>query len=116
MFAAILLLAQDHGVAGDRCDQGYRSTMRTARPTTGSALSVSEVRTAPFNPACSSFQLFCGLDPANPFIAREGCNVPPRRQRFRVGGQRHFQIRGQGVDHTAWNLLYAESFAHAVFR
>jgi hypothetical protein len=82
---------------------GMISTMRTARPTTGSPLPVPEAGTAPFDPVCSRFCFFRRLDPADPFIAGEGCNVPPRRQRFCVGVQRFFQVRGQVMDHAAWN-------------
>ena len=39
--------------------------------------------------------------PADPFISRERRNVLPRLQRFGVGGQCLFQVRGQIVDHTA---------------
>ena len=46
-------------------------TMRTARPTTRSPLSVSEVGTAPFDPVSSCFRLLGRLDPANPFISGE---------------------------------------------
>ena len=63
------------------------STMRTARPTTWSPLSLFEAGTAPFDPASSCFCFFCRLDPANPFIARQRRNVLPRLQRFCVGGQ-----------------------------
>jgi len=69
---------------------GPALTMRTARPTTGSPLSVSESGTAPFDPASSCFGFFRRLNPADPFIAREGPNVLPRLQRFCVGGQRFF--------------------------
>ena len=69
---------------------GHASTMRTARPTTGSPLSVSEAGTAPFDPASSCFGFFRRLNPADPFITREGPNVLPRLQRFCVGGQRLF--------------------------
>src|SRR5262245_30858029 len=47
---------------------GHASTMRTARPTTGSPLSISEAGTAPFDPASSCFCFFRRLNPANPFI------------------------------------------------
>src|SRR6476659_4079739 len=70
-----------------RAHIGHASTMRTARPTTGSPLSVSEAGTAPFDPASSCFGFFRRLNPADPFIAREGPNVLPRLQRFCVGGQ-----------------------------
>src|SRR5262249_36631301 len=61
--------------------------MRTARPTTGSPLSVFEAGTAPFDPVSSCFCFFGRLDPADPLIARERRNVLPRLQRFCVGGQ-----------------------------
>ena len=77
------------------------STMRTARPTTGSPLSLFEAGTAPFDPVSSCFCLFGRLDPANPFIARQRRNVLPHLQRFCVGDQCLFQVRGQVVDHTA---------------
>jgi hypothetical protein len=77
------------------------SAMRTARPTTGSPLSVLEAGTAPFDPVSSCFCFFCRLDPADPFIARKRRNILPRLQRFGVGGQCLFQIRGQIMDHTA---------------
>src|SRR6476620_7495556 len=77
------------------------STMRTARPTTGSSLSVSEAGTSPFDPMSSCLRLFGRLDPANPFIARQRGNVLPRLQRFCVGGKCLFQFRGQVVDHAA---------------
>ena len=75
--------------------------MRTARPTTGSSLSVSEAGTAPFDPVSPCFRLFGRLDPANPFIARQRRNVLPRLQRFCVGGKCLFQVRRQVVDHAA---------------
>jgi hypothetical protein len=77
------------------------STMRTAGPTTGSALSVFEAGTAPFDSASSRFCFFGRLDPADPFIARERRNVLPRLQCFCVGGQCLFQVCGQVMDHTA---------------
>ncbi len=83
------------------CRIAMISTMWTARPTTGSPLSVFEAGTAPFDPASSCFRPFCRLDPADPFIARERRNVLPRLQRFCVGGQCPFQVRGQVMDHTA---------------
>ena len=94
------------------CRIAMISTMRTARPTTGSPLSVFEVGTAPFDPASSCFRPFCRLDPADPFIARERRNVLPRLQRFCVGGQCPFQVRGQVMDHTARDLFFAQSLAH----
>jgi len=80
---------------------GHASTMRTARPTTGSPLSVSEAGTAPFDATNSRFYFFGRLSPADPFITREGRNVLPRLQRFCVGGQRLFQVRGEVMDDTA---------------
>ena len=77
------------------------STMRTARPTTGSPFSFSEAGTAPFDPMSSCFSLFGRLDPADPFIARERSNILPRLQRFYVGDQCLFQVRGQVMDHAA---------------
>jgi hypothetical protein len=94
------------------CRIAMISTMRTARPTTGSPLSVFEAGTAPFDPASSCFRPFCRLDPADPFIARERRNVLPSLQRFYVGGQCPFQVRGQVMDHTARDLFFAQSFAH----
>jgi hypothetical protein len=60
----------------------------------------------------SRFNLFGRLDPADPFIARERSNVLPRLQRFYVGGQCLFQVRGQVMDHAARDLFCAQSFAH----
>src|SRR5262245_57172863 len=77
------------------------STMRTARPTTGSPLSVFEAGTAPFDPVSSCFCFFGRLDPADPLIARERRNVLPRLQRFCVGGECLFQVGRQIMDHTA---------------
>ncbi len=71
-----------------------------------------EAGTAPFDPASSCFRPFCQFDPADPFIARERRNVLPRLQRFCVGGQCSFQVRGQVMDHTARDLFFAQSFAH----
>ena len=88
------------------------STMWTARPTTGSPFSFTEAGTAPFDPMSSCFSLFGRLDPADPFIARERSNVLPRLQRFYVGGQCLFQVRGQVMDHAACDLFCAQSFAH----
>src|SRR5262245_33232967 len=84
------------------------STMRTARPTTGSTLSVFEARTAPFDPVSSCFCFFGRLDPADPLIARERRNVLPCLQRFCVGGQCLFQVRGQVMDQTARDLFCAQ--------
>ena len=102
----------DHGNGYDVCRIAMISTMRTARPTTGSPLSIFEAGTAPFDPASSCFCFFSRLDPADPFIARERRNIFPCLQRFCVGGQCLFQIRGQVMDHTAWELFFAQSFAH----
>jgi hypothetical protein len=85
--------------------------MRTARPTTGSALPVFEAGTAPFDPARSCFRFFGRLDPADPLIARKRRNILPRLQRFRVGGQRLFQVGGKVMDHTARDLSFAQGFA-----
>ncbi len=98
---------------GRRPDQRKRvwiamiSTMRTARPTTRSPLTLFKVGTAPFDAASSCFGLFGRLDPANPFIAREWRNVLPRLQRFCVGGQCLFQVFWQVMDHT---VFFAQSF------
>ena len=81
--------------------------MRAAGPAAGPPLSVSEVGAAPFDAVSSRFGFFCRLDPADPFIAREGRDVLPRRQRFGVGGQRLFQVRGQVMDHAARDRLFA---------
>ena len=88
------------------------SPMRTARPTTGPSLSVFEVGTAPCDPAGSRVCFFGRLDPADPLIARERRNVLPRLQRFRVGGQSLFQVRGQVMDRAACDVFFAQSFAH----
>src|SRR5262245_52265767 len=77
------------------------STVRTARPTTRSPLSVFEVGTAPFDPVSSCFWFFGRLDPADPFISRKRRDVLPCLQRFGVGGERLFQVRREIVDHTA---------------
>src|SRR5688572_27165557 len=88
------------------------STMRTAGPTTGPALTVFEAGTAPFDAAGSSFCFFGRLDPADPLVARERRNVLPRLQRFRVEDQSLFQVSGQVMDHTARDIFFAQSFAH----
>src|SRR5262245_6716510 len=77
------------------------STLRTARPTTRSPLSVFEVGTAPFDRLSSVFELFGQLDPAYPFMSRKRREVRPCMQRFGVGGERLFHVRGEIVDHTA---------------
>jgi hypothetical protein len=87
------------------------STMRTARPTTGSPLSVLEVGTAPLDPVSPCFCFFGRRDPADPFIPRERRNVLPRRQRLGVGDQCLFQVRGEIVDHPARDRFFAQSFA-----
>src|SRR5215475_1274192 len=92
------------------------STVRTARPTTGSPLSVLEVGTAPFDPVSSCFWFFGRLDPTDPFIARERRNVLPRRQRFGVGDECLFQVRGEIVDHAARDRLFAQSPRSQVYR
>ena len=85
------------------------STMRAARPTTGPSLSAFEAGTAPFDPASSCFRPFCRLDPADPFIAREGRNVLPRLQRLRP---RSVLFSGLRAGHGPHRLrsLFAQNF------
>ena len=70
-----LLPCLAYGNCCNVCRIDMISTMRAARATTGSALSVFEAGAAPFDPASSSFRPFCRHDPADPFIARERRNV-----------------------------------------
>lgn len=71
-----------------------------------------EIGAAPFDPPRPRFCLLGGLDPADPFVARERGNVVPRRQCLRVGDQGLFQVRRQAVDHTAGNISSAQRDAH----
>jgi len=83
------------------------STMRTAGPAAGAPLPVLEVLAAPGDPARSGLRLLGRRDPADPFVARERRDVLPCRQRLGVGYEGLFQVRGQVVDHAAWDLSCA---------
>ncbi len=53
--------------------------MFAPRPAAGPAFAVKQVRANPLDLASARFLLFRGLDPANPFVACEGCETGPRR-------------------------------------
>jgi hypothetical protein len=61
------------------CDHfaGDDSTMRTTSPTTRPTHSLFKFRAQPLNVLPSGFRLLDGDNPADPFIARQGCNILP---------------------------------------
>ncbi len=75
--------------------------MWAARPTARPAFAVLEVLAAPDDALRSRLGLFGGVDPADPFIAGERRNIPPGRQRLRIGAERRFQVQRQSVHDAA---------------
>ena len=88
------------------------SAMGTTCPTARAAHAFAHFIKANSYASASGFILFGGCNPTDPFIARQRRNVLPRLQRFYVGGQCLFQVRGQVMDHAARDLFCAQSFAH----
>jgi hypothetical protein len=86
------------------------STMRAARPTARPALSVDQLCTRPFDPVIPRLMFFCGLNPTDPLVAREGRNILPCCQRMRVRRQDLSQIRRHVVDHTSGDLFFGHRF------
>ncbi len=81
--------------------------MRTAGPATGPALSRYKLRVRSPDPAIPRLRLFCRLNPANPFIARERANSLPCGERLRVRYQAILQIGWHFVHHTGGNFIFA---------
>ena len=65
------------------CQRKAALTMLTPRPTTRPALSGSEIFARYFDPLASRLRLLGVLYPADPFIARERCDILPERPRRR---------------------------------
>ena len=78
------------------------STMRAARPTTGSALSVFEAGAAPFDPAGSCFRPFCpnSIQQIHSLRAR-GVMASHVSNAFASEVSALFEVFWQVVDHTA---------------
>jgi hypothetical protein len=57
------------------------STMNATGPTTRPAFSVYKLSASPLDPATPRPWFLGGLDPADPFIAREWCDALPRCSR-----------------------------------
>ncbi len=53
------------------------STMGATSPTTRPALSVNKLRAHPLDPVTPCLRFLSGLNPADPLIAREWCNILP---------------------------------------
>jgi hypothetical protein len=83
----------------------YTSTVRAARPATGAAFSRGQIFTAPLNPVAARFRFFGGSHPADILIARQGRDVLPGGQRFRMGSQGFFQIGGKSVHRAAGDFF-----------
>lgn len=52
-------------------------TVHTAGPAAGSAHTFSKLRVSPLDSTFPGFDKLCALNPANPFIARQWCDVMP---------------------------------------
>lgn len=74
--------------------------MRTPRPTARAVFAVGEVCAGAFQSLGSRLFLAGGVDPADPFVARQRRDVFPRCASFRRGQKHVPQICGQGMEHT----------------
>ena len=74
------------------------SPVRATGPAAGAADSFLELRAHSCDVLFSGLQFLDGNGPANPFIARQGCDVFPFCPRRFVGRERPPQIR--------WHLVY----------
>lgn len=90
-------------------------TMGAAWPATRSALALLEVRAHPFDPLEPGAFHFCVLNPANPFIAREGSDVLPYRQRLAVGKQGFLQVRRDVMHDAGGYFLLGHKFRRWLF-
>lgn len=78
-----------------------RSAMRATRPAAGAALSVAQVRAAPIDPLAPRLRLLRGLNPANPLVAGQRCDVLPSREGFRIVPQCLSKVLRESVDNPA---------------
>ena len=72
-------------------------TVLAAGPAAGSTLAFFEFFLGATDTTFSSRELFGILDPADEFVASQGRDVIPRRQRTGIGRQCPSQVRGQFV-------------------
>ena len=84
--------------------------MGTAGPAAWPALAFPELRAYPLNMLSPCFGLFYGDRPADPFIARERCDVFPCGKRGLVGGKGFPQIRGDFMRHAAGDCFLRHMF------
>lgn len=87
--------------------------MGAARPAAGPTLSVTQIGAAPIDALAPGVLLLGGLNPTDPFVARERGNVTPSRQGFGIGEQRISQIPREVMNDAAWNLLRFSPADHA---
>ena len=71
------------------------SAVRAAGPATRTALAVSQVRASPVDALAPGLQLLGGVDPADPFVARQRRDRLPGGERCRVGFERASHIVGK---------------------
>lgn len=81
-----------------RFDCGALSPVLAARAAARPPLAGFEIFAAPGNPVLPRLGFLGGLDPADPLVASQRRDVPPRRQRGFVLAQRVGQIGRQRVD------------------
>lgn len=79
---------------------GLRPTMRTARPTTWSALSFEEFFAKSLDVIFSRFCLLHDCRPTDPFIARESREVVPLFQKLRIRREYLLEIGRDGMHNT----------------
>jgi hypothetical protein len=86
---------------------GKVSPVRTAWPATRPAHTFLQFRAHPLNVLPSGFRFLDGDDPADPFIARERCNILPLCPRHRVRKEDLPQIQWNSVYRTRGDCFFA---------
>src|SRR5215211_5154157 len=86
--------------------------MRASRPTTRTALPIPQVRATPLDPFAPCLVLFCGLDPADPFVSRQRSNIFPGYPCFWIELQRVFQVAWKIMDGTAGDVCLVSHQQH----
>jgi hypothetical protein len=80
-----------------------------SRPAAGSALTFFQFLLGAADSSLTGRLLLGILDPADEFVARQGCDVLPRGQCRGVGDQRRAEVCGQLVHHPTWHSLGAHA-------
>src|ERR1700740_1114208 len=95
--------------------------MFAPRPAAGPTLAFFELLLGPANATLAGRLLLGILDPADEFVARQGCDVLPGSECRGIGDQRLAQVCGQLVHHPTGHSLAAHGsqrnpMCQAVFR